>query len=69
MHDQVYPQLYMYHTGLASIENAFNYRQTRIKNRYKQATGDRWQSKTLFLTIFDLRSSVVLTFSIAAYPI
>ena len=30
--------------------------------------GDKWQSKTLFLTIFDLRSSIVLTFSIAAYP-
>ena len=31
--------------------------------------GDKWQSKTLFLTIFDLRSSMVLTFSIAAYPV
>ena len=31
-------------------------------------TGDKWQSKTLFLTNFDLRSTVVLTFSIAAYP-
>ena len=29
--------------------------------------GDKWQSKTLFLTIFDLRSSIVFTFSIAAY--
>ena len=29
--------------------------------------GDKWQSKTLFLTIFDLRSSIVLAFSIAAY--
>ena len=27
------------------------------------------QSKTLFITIFDLRSSIVLTFSIAAYPV
>ena len=29
-------------------------------------TGDEWQSKTLFLLIFDLRSSIVLAFSIAA---
>ena len=29
--------------------------------------GDKWQSKTLCLTSFDLRSSIVLTFSIAAY--
>ena len=28
--------------------------------------GRQWQSKTMFLTIFDLRSSMVLTFSIAA---
>ena len=28
-------------------------------------SGDKWQSKTLFLTIFDLLSSIVLTFSIA----
>ena len=31
--------------------------------------GDKWQPKTLFLTIFDLRSSIVLAFSIAAYPV
>ena len=30
--------------------------------------GDKWQSKTLFLVIFDLLSSIVLAFSIAAYP-
>ena len=30
-------------------------------------SGDKRQSKTLFLTILDLRSSIVLTFSIAAY--
>ena len=29
--------------------------------------GDKWQSQTLFLLIFDLRSSIVLAFSIAAY--
>ena len=32
-------------------------------------SGDKCQSKTLFLTIFYLRSSVVLTFPIAAYPV
>ena len=31
--------------------------------------GVKWQSKTLFLLIFDLRSSIVLAFSIAAYPV
>ena len=29
--------------------------------------GDKWQSKTLFLTIFDLRSSIVLAYPITAY--
>ena len=32
-------------------------------------SGDKWQSKTLFLTSFDLRSSIVLTFSITAYSV
>ena len=31
--------------------------------------GDKWESKTLFLTIFDLRLSIVFMFSIAAYPV
>ena len=31
--------------------------------------GDKWQSKTLFLAILYLRSSIVLTFSIVAYPV
>ena len=31
--------------------------------------GDKWQLKTLFLLIFDLRSSIVLAFSIAAYAV
>ena len=31
-------------------------------------SGDKWQSKTLFLTILDLHSSILLPFSIAAYP-
>ena len=30
-------------------------------------SGDKWQSKTLFLTIFDLRSSIVITCSVVAY--
>ena len=32
-------------------------------------SGDKWQSKTLFLTIFYLRSWLVLTISIDAYPV
>ena len=32
-------------------------------------SGDKWQKKTLFLTIFDLRSLIIFTFSIAAYPV
>ena len=32
--------------------------------------GDKWQSKTLFLIVFNPRSSVEITFSIAAaYPV
>ena len=31
--------------------------------------GDKWQLKTLFISIFDLRSSIVMAFSIAAYPV
>ena len=34
-----------------------------------EKSGDKWQSETLFRTIFDLRSSIVLTFSIACYPV
>ena len=32
-------------------------------------SGNKWQSKTLFLMNFDLHSSIVLTFLIAAYPV
>ena len=32
-------------------------------------SGDKWQSKSLFLTIFDLRLSIVLMFPIATYPV
>ena len=31
--------------------------------------GDKWQSKNLFLMIFYLRSSIVLAFLIASYPV
>ena len=31
--------------------------------------GRQMASKTLFLTIFDLRSSIIMTFSIVAYPV
>ena len=31
--------------------------------------GDKWQSKMLFLSIFDLLSSIELAFSIAAFPV
>ena len=34
-----------------------------------EKSGDKWQSKNLFRMIFDLRSSIVLTFSIAGYPV
>ena len=48
--------------GSKSIETVFSIAICR-------QCGDKWQSKTLFLTIFGLRSSIVLTFSIAAYPV
>ena len=32
-------------------------------------SGDKWKSKILFLGVLDLRSSIVLTFSIATYPV
>ena len=34
-----------------------------------EKSGEKWQSKTLFRTILDLRSSIVLTFSVAGYPV
>ena len=35
----------------------------------RHQSGDKWQSKTLFQMIFDPCLSIVLTFSIAAYPV
>ena len=65
-----------FHTRQAAIENALYNRRTRIKiarnsvfNFHLSPTGDKWQSKTMFLTIFDLRPSIVLTFSIADYTV
>ena len=54
-------------------DERFNNRRTRIKNRYKQcfrllfvaSRGTIGNKKTLFLTIFDLNSWIVLTFLIA----
>ena len=64
------------HTGKTAIENALNNRRTRIKIARNSVfdcllslSGDKWQSKILFLTIIDLRSSIVLTFSIATYSV
>ena len=58
-------------------DNAFFYhlsperRQMAIENSVSSdfISRDKWQSKTLFLTIFGLRSPIALTFSIAAYPV
>ena len=60
------------HTEYAAIESALNNRRMRIKIAsiaICRQSVDKWQSKTLFLMNFDLRSSIVLTFSIAAYPV
>ena len=46
-----------------------NVGQKSIETVFLIAIGDKWQSKTLFLLIFDLRSLIVLVFSIAAYPV
>ena len=49
-----------------------NDRRTGIENGEKQRLrqlGDKWQSKPMFLNIFDLRSSIVITFLIATYPV
>ena len=59
------------------MEIALNNRRTRIKKLLEavfliaicRQSGDKWQSKTLFLTIFNLRLSIVLMFWIVAYPV
>ena len=65
------------HTGDAAIENALNNRRTWIKKSLEtvfsialcRQPGDKGQLKKLFLTMFDLRSLIVLTFSIGTYPV
>ena len=67
----------LYHTGQAAIEITVNNRRTRIKIiRNSRATNDNrklcyydFGIRKLFLTMFDLRSSIILTFSTAAYPV
>ena len=60
------------HIGVPAIENVLSNRRTRIKIAktvfsiaIRCQSGDKWQSKTLFITLFDLRSSKVLTLSLA----
>ena len=43
--------------------------ETEFSIAFCRPTGDKWQSKTLFLAIFDPRSSIVKSVSIAAYPV
>ena len=45
-----------------------NEEQKLLKTLFSK-TGDKWQFKILFLEIFDLHSSIVLTFLIAAFPV
>ena len=55
-----------------AIENAHRNRRTWIENRSNcnyHPIGGKWQSKTLFLIMFYLRSSIVLTFLIATFPV
>ena len=40
----------------------------RVKKIARISAGEKWQSKTLIISIFDRSSSIVLTFSIAVYP-
>ena len=42
--------------------------ETVFSNTICHQSGDKWQQKILFQMINDLHSSIVLTFSIAAYP-
>ena len=52
--------------NIALLKTRQNQSET-MATRNNLQSGDKRQSKTLLLTILDLRSSVVLTFSIAAY--
>ena len=59
-------QYHSCHTVKAAIENAYTIEERRSKSietvfsiAICHHTGDKWQSKTLFLSIFDPRSSIV----------
>ena len=43
--------------------------ETVFLNAICRSTGDKWQSKTLFLSIFIRVRRLLTTFSIAAYPV
>ena len=47
----------------------FGWSITCSEGSYPLYTSDKWQSKTLFLTIFDLHLSVILAFWIAAFQV
>ena len=55
-----------YLLNVALLNTRPNQSETRATRNNLQS-GDKQQSKTLFSTILDLRSSIVLTLSIAAY--
>ena len=53
------------HTRNAAVENVNTIDESRLKSLEREfsivicrPTGDKWQSKILFLSIFDLRSSI-----------
>ena len=55
---------------LLTIENADKKLQEKVfLIAICRRTGDKWQSQTLFLTIFDLHLLIVLLFSVAAYQV
>ena len=61
---------------IAAIENALSNRRTRFKiarnsvlDSHLSPAGRQMAIENHVSTIFDLRSSIVLTFSIAAYPV
>ena len=55
----------LFHTGKRSLQSP----NMDKKSPETVFSGDKWQSKTLFLTIFYLHSSIVLAFSIAFFPV
>ena len=60
------PTTHRYNTGQAAIENVYismnlyeNSLEIELSIANCRPTGDKWQSKTLFLSIFNPRSSIV----------